>query len=177
MISDIFNSHPSEIRTPIEEKVYTFLAELGISFEGIDHNAADTISACKEIEKYIGGKICKNLFLKNSAKTQYYLLLMDGDKKFVSSEVSKKIGSTRLSFADEIDMMKMLSVTPGSVSILALINDINRNVKLLIDSDLLKDEFFCCHPCKNTTTLRFKTTDISSKFLPATGHEFMIIDI
>lgn len=177
MLSAIFTSRPTDKRSDPEEKTYDFLDSYEIPFLRIDHDAANTIAECKEIEKHLGADICKNLFLKNSAKTQYYLLLMSSDKKFASSDISKKIGSTRLSFADEQDMQKMLCVTPGSVSVLSLIFDVNNEVELLIDSDLFNSEYFCCHPCKNTSTLKFKASDIFNKFLPLTGHKFKVINI
>ncbi len=175
--SKIYNSRPEEKRTPAEECAYDFLAENSISFSRIDHLPADTIESCHEIEKYLGADICKNLFLRNSAKTQFYLLLMCGDKTFVSKDVSKKLCSSRLSFASAEDMEHYLGLKPGSVSILGIINDTENKVKIAVDKDLLSLEFFCCHPCKNTSTLKFRTDDIFNRFIPLTGHEFIITDV
>ena len=175
--NNIFLGRPADKRTTIEELTYDFLDSHNIQFCRTDHSSADTIEDCKLIEKVINAKICKNLFLKNSAKTQYYLLLMDGDKKFDSKVISHQIGSTRLSFADEEDMLSYLKTQPGSVSILCLINDLSNKIKLLIDSDLLEHDYFCCHPCKNTSTLKFTTNDIINKFLPSVNHEFTIVKI
>ncbi len=175
--NNIFTGRPDDKRSAIEEITYDFLDYHNIEFCRIDHSSADTIEDCRSIEKVIDAKICKNLFLKNSAKTQYYLLLMDGSKKFDSKVISHQIGSTRLSFADEKDMLIYLKTQPGSVSVLCLINDLCNKIELLIDSDLLDDEYFCCHPCKNTSTLKFLTNDIINKFLPSVNHEFTTVKI
>lgn len=118
-------------------------------------------------DEVLGIHICKNLFLCNAQKTKFYLLLMPGHKKFKTKVLSKQIGSARLSFADDDHMKEYLSLTPGSVSIMGLMNDPENHVKLLIDSDVLKDEYFGCHPCINTTSMKLKTSDIIEKFLPA----------
>lgn len=173
----IYNSRPTETRSEIEEVTYGFLEKHDILFERIDHEPANTIADCHDIENYLKAEICKNLFLKNSAKTQFYLLLMDGNKKFDSKIISRQIGSTRLSFASEEDMISILGIHPGSVSIMGLINDTDNCVNLLIDSSLLKKDYFCCHPCKNTSTLKFLTKDIVGRFLPATKHGYTIVDI
>ena len=173
--SSLFSSRPEEKRSDIEEKTYDFLEKNSIDFLRIDHESAETIELCHDIENHLGANICKNLFLKNSAKTQFCLLLMNGNTKFDSKVVSHQIGSSRLSFASEADMFEKLSVSPGSVSIMCLINDVKHDIKLLIDSSLLQEEYFCCHPCKNTSTLKFRTEDIISKFLPTTGHSYTVV--
>ena len=173
----IYTSAPVESRSEVEDKTYAFLKEHNISFSRIDHVEANTIAECREIEKVLGAEICKNLFLKNSAKTQYYLLLMDGNTKFDSKVISRQICSTRLSFADTDDMVSMLGINPGSVSVMGLINDTSASVSLLIDSRLLEKEHFCCHPCRNTSTLKFSTNDILNRFIPATNHNYTVVNL
>ena len=175
--SKIYNTRPDDKRTPVEEITYNFLDSHDIGYSRIDHLPADTIEACHEIEKYLDAQICKNLFLRNSAKTQFYLLLMCGDKTFVSKDISKKLSSTRLSFATPEDMEHYLGLTPGSVSILGIINDKDNSVKIAVDKDLTEMEFFCCHPCKNTSTLKLRTEDIFDIFIPVAGHEYTVIDV
>lgn len=173
----VYDHRPLETRSEIEELTYSFLEKHNIVFKRIDHNPADTIADCHDIEKFIDAEICKNLFLKNSAKTQFYLLLMDGNKKFDSKAISRQIGSTRLSFACEEDMISYLGIHPGSVSVMGLINDTDNEVRLIIDSSLLEKEYFCCHPCKNTSTLKFRTEDIINNFLSATKHDYTVVYI
>lgn len=163
-------------RLPKEQKCYDMLDRLGVEYAGADHEHADTIEVCHEIESTLGAKICKNLFLTNRQQTEFYLLLMPGDKPFKTKLLSKQIGTARLSFASSEHMQELLDITPGSVSVLGLMNDGGR-VHLVIDSDLLKDEFIGCHPCINTSTLKIKTSDILEKFLPEVGHEYSVVEL
>lgn len=163
-------------RLPKEQKCYDMLDRLGVEYAGVDHEHADTIEVCHEIESTLGAKICKNLFLTNRQQTEFYLLLMPGDKPFKTKLLSKQIGTARLSFASSEHMQELLDITPGSVSVLGLMNDGGR-VHLVIDSDLLKDEFIGCHPCINTSTLRIRTSDIIEKFLPEVGHKYAVVEL
>lgn len=160
-----------------EIRTYDRLDSLRIPYTRVDHDVTDTIEVCAEVEKILGIHICKNLFLCNAQKTKFYLLLMPGHKKFKTKNLSKQINSARLSFADDAHMEEFLDITPGSVSILGLANDTENHVQLLIDSDVLKDEFLGCHPCINTSSLKIKTADILEKFLPAVHHEPILVDL
>ncbi len=168
---------PENKRSESEEKTYDFLEKNNIEFYRVDHEETKTIEECHKIEEILNAEICKNLFLQNSAKTSYYLLLMPGEKRFVSKEVSKKLSSSRLSFAPDDKLYEFLKIEPGSVSIMGLIHDKSNNVNLVIDSALLDKPYFCCHPCKNTSTLKFSTDDIINKFISATGHHYTVIDV
>ena len=143
----------------------------------MDHEHADTIEACEQVEGLLECRICKNLFLTNRQQTDFYLLVMPGEKPFKTKLLSKQIGSARLSFASPEHMEKYLDITPGSVSILGLMNDKGGAVRLLVDRDLLKEEYFGCHPCINTSSLRLKTADVLEKLLPAMGHEPSFVDL
>ena len=171
---ELFKGRPenNEGRLPREIRTYDFLDELGIEYSRTDHEPADNMEACNVIDEILGVIICKNLFLCNRQKTNFYLLMMPGDKKFKTKELSSQIGSSRLSFADADDMLKYLDIEPGSVSIMGLMNDKGHNVQLLIDEDVLEGEELGCHPCVCTSSLKLKTKDVIEKFLPATGHEF-----
>ena len=167
----------AEGRIPKEMRCYDCLDALGIEYYRVDHEHADTIEACLEVEKVLGSKICKNLFLTNRQMTDVYLLLMSGDKPFKTKLLSKQINTARLSFATAEQMEKYLDINPGSVSVLGLMNDKERAVKLLIDKDLLDEEYLGCHPCINTSTLRIKTSDILERFLPSVGHEPAYVEL
>lgn len=161
-----------------EIRTYDLLDELGIAYERVDHEAAMTMEACKEIDEVLApAVICKNLFLCNSQKTKFYLLLIREDKKFKTKEISPQIPSPRLSFAPEEYMEKFLDITPGSVSILGLMNDKEHQVRLLVDEDVLKSEYFGCHPCINTSSLRIKVSDIFGTFLKAVGHDYTVVTV
>lgn len=154
-----------------EIRVYDYLDNLGIEYKRIDHAPADTMEVCAEIDKSLGALICKNLFLCNRQKTNFYLLMIPGDKKFKTKELSKQINSARLSFADPEDMLKYLDIEPGSVSVMGLMNDKDHAVQLLVDEDVKNSEFIGCHPCVNTSSMKIAAKDIFDVYLPAVGHE------
>ena len=129
-----------------------------------------TIEACEEIDRTLGISICKNLFLCNRQETNFYLLMLPGDKKFRTKDLSAQIGSARLSFGKPEYMERFLDITPGSLSVLGLMNDKDQNVQLLIDEDVLKEPFMACHPCINTTSLKMKTEDLTKKIIPEMKH-------
>lgn len=160
----------NEGRLDKEIRTYDFLDSLGVIYERIDHEPAMTMEVCEEIDRVLEAIICKNLFLCNRQQTDFYLLMMPGDKPFKTKDLSAQIGSSRLSFATPEAMEKYLDITPGSVSVLGLMNDKEHAVRLLIDSDVLEGEYIGCHPCINTSSLRIKTEDMMNKVIPAMGH-------
>lgn len=173
---EIFSGRPETKRSIIEEKVYDTLENLKIDFKRVDHAPAANIEICHGIEKHLGATICKNIFLTNNKRDIFCLLLISPDKKYEAGKISKQLNSSRLSFASDQLLSDILGLTPGSVSIMGLINDVNHKVTLAIDSDLMNEEYLCCHPCINTSTLKIKTTDILEKFIPHTGHPLNIIE-
>ena len=160
----------AEGRLDKEIRSYDLLDSLGVEYERIDHEPAMTMEICEAIDEALGATICKNLFLCNRQQTDFYLLMMPGDKPFKTKDLSAQIGSSRLSFATPEHMEKYLDITPGSVSVLGLMNDKGNNVRLLIDEDVLKGEYIGCHPCINTSSIRLKTGDMMNKVIPATKH-------
>lgn len=164
-------------KTSVKRTVYTLLESLEIPFMRADHSSADTIAQCADIEKVLGAPICKNLFLCNRQKTRFYLLMMPGDKPFRTAQVSRLLGTARLSFASEEYLGQFLGLTPGSVTVLGLMNDREHAVTLLIDREVAEGQFICCHPCLNTSTLRIAADDIFGKFLAHTGHTPQILDL
>ena len=158
-------------RLPKEVRCYDFLDALEILYQRIDHEAAMTMEACAEIDKVLDATICKNLLLCNRQCTDFYLLMLVGDKHFKTSVFSKQIGASRLSFASPEYMEQFLDITPGSVSVLGLMNDKDHRVRLVIDEDVAKGDFFGCHPCINTSSLRIATADLMEKIIPNLGHE------
>ena len=182
---ELVNGRPEkeEGRLEKEIRVYDLLDSLGVKYQRIDHEAAMTMEACEEIDRTLsegeenGVAICKNLFLCNRQETDFYLLLIPGDKPFKTKYLSAQIGSSRLSFAKPEYMERYLDITPGSVSIMGLMNDHDNKVQLLIDEDVLKDEWFGCHPCINTSSLKIRTKDLVEKIIPAMGHEPKIVKL
>ena len=167
------NGRPADSagRLPKELRCYDLLDSLGVTYQRIDHEAAMTMEACAAIDEVLDATICKNLLLCNRQCTSFYLLMIPGDKVFKTSALSKQIGSSRLSFAAPEYMEAFLDITPGSLSVLGLMNDRDNHVQLLIDEDVRKGEYFGCHPCINTSSLRLRTCDLMEKIIPAMGHE------
>ena len=178
-VMELLNGRPESVegRLPREVRTYDMLDSLGIEYKRTDHEHADTMEACNKIDAILGVVICKNLFLCNRQKTAFYLLMMPGDKKFKTKELSSQINSARLSFASPEDMLKYLDIEPGAVSIMGLMNDKDHAVQLLIDEDVLKDEYIGCHPCVNTSSLKLKTEDVINKVLPAAGHGYKTVHL
>jgi len=160
-----------------EVRVYDLLDSLGVAYQRIDHEAAMTMEACAAIDEVLDATICKNLLLCNRQCNSFYLLMMPGEKSFKTSVFSKQIGSSRLSFAAPEYMEEYLDITPGSLSVMGLMNDKDQHVQLLIDEDVLKGEFIGFHPCINTSSLRLKTADLVEKIIPAMGHAPRIVTI
>ena len=161
-----------------EIRTYDLLDALGIAYERVDHEEANTMEACAAVDAVLApAVICKNLFLCNTQKTKFYLLMIKEDKKFKTKEISKQINSSRLSFAPAEYMEKFLDITPGSVSVMGLMNDKENHVQLLVDEDVLKGEYFGCHPCINTSSMRLKVADVFEKFLPAVKHDYMVVKL
>lgn len=153
-----------------EIRVYDYLDSLGIEYYRVDHDSVFSDSECEAVEKVLDNVICKNIFLCNRQKTAFYMLVMPAHKRFKTSQVSHLLGSSRLSFGTPEDMLRLLDVTPGSVSIMALMNDKENKVQLVIDDELLQHSDFGCHPCKNTSSLRLKRTDVFDIFLKSVNH-------
>ena len=176
---ELLRGSPADMtgRSDREIRAYAFLDSLGIQYERTDHpdRPATTMEVCAEVDAILGVHICKNLFLRNRQGTEFYLLVMPGDKPFKTRELSAQIGSSRLSFADEAAMERLLDLHPGSVSVLGLMNDREHRVHLIVDEDVFAEELFGCHPCENTSSVRFATKDLKEKVLPALGYDPVIV--
>ena len=176
---ELYNGRPetTEGRLDREIRTYDFLDSLGIAYARTDHEPALNMEACTAIDAVLGVTMCKNLFLCNRQKTTYFLLLMPGEKKFKTKELSKQINSARLSFAGPEDMLRYLDIEPGAVSVMGLMNDKEKQVQLLIDEDVLQEEYIGCHPCVCTSSLKIRTADVTGTFLPAAGHAYSIVHL
>lgn len=175
----LYKGRPENLEGRLEKeiRVYDFLDQLGIEYCRLDHEPAMTMEVCQDIEVSLGATICKNLFLSNRQQTSFYLLVIDGDKMFRTKEISAQIGSSRLSFGDASFMEEYLDITPGSVSVMGLMNDRGKHVKLLVDEDVLKGEYFGCHPCINTSSLKVRTKDVFETFLQAADHDMTMVSV
>ena len=177
-ISPIYHNSRPEGKLPAQEAAaFDFLDSLGIDYERVTHELADTMEKCDDVSAVLGVDVCKNLFLCNRQKTNFYLLMMPGDKPFKTKELSHQLGIARLSFASPEDMEQYLDCTPGSSSIMGLANDTENKVQLLMDEDVKKGEYLGCHPCINTSSLKLRTADVLETFLPAVHHEPIFVQL
>ncbi len=174
---NLYTEKPTDSRLEKEMAVYDLLDKLGIAYQRLDHGAAGQLEYCDEVGEILGVAICKNLFLCNRQKTDFYLLMMPGSKEFHTKDLSKQINRSRLSFADRQYMEDFLQITPGSVSVMGLMNDTENRVQLLIDRDVTASPFVGCHPCINTSSLKIATADLLQKFLPSVQHEPIFVSL
>lgn len=173
----LFEGRPEDARLEKETRCYDLLDSLGVSYSRLDHGPAMTMEICAEIDKSLNAIICKNLFLCNRQETNFYLLMIPGDKPFKTKYLSAQLGVSRLSFGKETFMEEFLDTTPGSASVLGLMNDKENRVQLVIDKAVLDSEYFGCHPCINTSSLRIATKDLMEKILPAVQHTAILVDL
>ena len=176
-ISEPYTTAPTDAGCAVANASFALLDELQIPYTRVEHDIADTMEDCAIISDVLGIRICKNLVLCNRQRTSFYLLTMPEDKPFVTKNLSHQIGSSRLSFAPAEDMERLIGCTPGSASVLGLMNDKEHQVRLLMDRETYEDEWFGCHPCKNDGSLRIKTADLLNIFLPHTGHDVTVVDL
>ena len=176
---ELQKGRPADTAGRLEKEIRTYdlLDRLGVEYERIDHEPAMTMEDCKEVDQLLEAVICKNLFLCNRQKTAFYLLMIPDTKVFHTKDLSAQIGSARLSFAKPKYMEEFLDITPGSVSVMGLMNDKEHRVQLLIDEDVLDGEYIGCHPCINTSSIRFKVKDLIEKVIPAMGHDFVKVKL
>ena len=176
-ISPVYTGRPQDAREPVEQQVYDLLDALQIPYQRVDHDPAYDMDACTGISQALGVHICKNLLLTPRNRSTFYLLAMPEDLPFRTADFSKIIGSSRLSFATGEDLQALLGVQPGSASVLGLMNDTAHHVNLLMDREVAEAEWFGCHPCRNTSSLRLKTADLLHVFLPHIGVTPVIVDL
>ncbi len=176
---ELQKGRPADTTGRLEKEIRTYdlLDRLGVEYDRVDHAPAMTMEDCKEVDEILESMVCKNLFLCNRQETSFYLLMIPDTKVFHTKDLSAQIGSARLSFAKPEYMEQFLDITPGSVSVMGLMNDTEHRVKLLIDEDVLASEYVGCHPCINTSSIRFRTSDLVEKILPAMEHDFIKVKL
>ena len=176
---ELFHGRPASCQGRAEREIRTYdlLDSLGIAYIRTDHAPATNMEVCNVIDAALDVLICKNLFLCNRQQTMFYLLMMPGDKPFKTKDLSAQLGVARLSFGSEAHMAELLDVHPGSVSIMGLMNDKEKRVQLLIDKPVLEGEYVGCHPCENTSSIKLRTADLLEKFLPAVGHDYIVVNL
>ena len=156
--------------------IYKFLDSINVSYERFDHPAVYTVSEAKKLSPEMDGASTKNLFLRDKKGIRHFLVVVPQDKQVDLKELSSILEASRLSFASPDRLKKYLGIEPGSVSILALLNDPEKTVEVFVDNELWKAEIILCHPLVNTSTLAI-TRDGIKQFLEKTGHNLMLVEI
>lgn len=175
--SKIETTAPTDKRIKTERNTYEILDKLKIPYERVDHEAVSSMEECKEVDEYLGVEIRKSIFLCNQKKTSFYLLVMPADKAFSTNDFCKQLGCSRLSFAPAEKMEELLGVSPGSASIMSIVNDTDDYVQVIIDKDVADCEWFGCNPGINTSHIKIKTKDLLNKYLPYAKHNAQIIKL
>lgn len=176
-ISDIYTTAPTDKRIPLEENVYTMLQQLKIPYERVDNDPVFSMEECTEIDKALSVEIRKSIFLCNKKKTSFFLLVMPAGKSFDNKAFCTKLGLSNLSFASPEKMEEHLGVTPGSATVMGLMNDTDDYVQLIVDQEVADAPWFGCNPGINTSHLKFKTTDLLNIFLPHIRHKAKIMSL
>jgi Ala-tRNA(Pro) deacylase len=157
------------------EDLFARLAELGIATETVEHEAVFTVAESERLERDLPGGHTKNLFLKD-AKDRLFLVVAQSHTAVDLKSLHKCIGCARLSFGRPDLLMEVLGVTAGSVTALALINDDQNRVSVVVDSRLMGYERINCHPLANTATTSLARDDLF-RFMRACGHEPIVVAI
>ena len=178
---ELIRGRPADLSGRLEKEIrcYDFLDRLGMEYWHVDHPDAEayTMEACEKIDAILDAQIVKNLFLTNRQHTDYYLLMMPGEKKFKTKELPPQIGCARLSFGSPEEMEQFIDCAPGSASVLGLMNDPENRVRLLVDKNLLSGEFIGAHPCINTSSLKLRTSEVFGAYLEAVHHEMTVVTL
>lgn len=156
--------------------IYAFLDQHHIPYIRQDHPPVYTTEQAERLVPPLPGVHAKNLFLRDKRGKRYFLLVVQASKEIDLKNLAIQIETSRLSLASPRRLMEYLGIEPGAVSLLALINDPEHNVELLIDRHLWDADALHCHPLVNTATLAIPLSGIKT-FLTATGHTYHLIDV
>ena len=162
----------------MDRKIKNILDDLEIQYKWFEH---EPLFTCKDADNLFynpqsikTGKP-KNLFLRNQKGTEYFLVIMSGNKIFNIKDFGNRI-KTKLGFASPKRLKKILDLIPGSVSPFGLLNDKNRQVRVFLDLEFLESDYLYFHPIRNTASVRVTREDLF-KLLDFTGHKYEVVDI
>lgn len=155
---------------------YEFLDAHEVTYVRHDHHAVYTVEEADRLVPKLPGAKTKNLFLRDDKGKRHFLVLVRSDKRVNLKELKGALGVKRISFGSPERLKKHLGVDPGAVSLLAVFNDQQHAVEVVMDRDLWESEAFLFHPLVNTSTLVISRADIQH-FVEATGHELTILDV
>ena len=176
-VSEIYNNKPDKYKNKLEEIVYNTLEELNISYERVETDEAITMEDCIEIDKKLNMKMVKTLFVTNRQKTNFYLFVTCGDKRFDSKKFSSELNISRVSFADSSLMEEILNTKIGATTIFSVLIDKENKINVIIDKDVLNEEYYGCSDGTTTGYMKIKTEDIINKLLPYSNHKEIVIEM
>ena len=156
--------------------IYKFLDSIDVTYERFDHTAVFTVSEAKRLSPEMDGASTKNLFLRDKKGIRHFLVTVPQDKQVDLRELSSILETSRLSFASPERLRKYLGIDPGSVSLLALLNDSEKKVEVFVDNEIWDSELILCHPLINTSTLAVPR-DGMRQFLKQTGHNLRLVEV
>lgn len=177
LVSEAFTAVPATYSTPLQEKVYQVLEELGMDFERVETEEVITMEDCKQINERLDMEMVKTLFLCNRQKTNFYLFVTCGDKPFKSKEFSQALGIARVSFASAEQMDELLGTKIGAATIFSTLLEGAKKVQLVLDKDICQQEYYGCSDGTTTGYLKLKTADVLQKFLPYVKRQPKIIEV
>lgn len=176
-ISDVHSTAPAVYKTQLQKGVYQILEQLGIHFERVDTDEAITMEDCIFINKTLGMKMVKTIFLCNRKQSDFYLFITCGDKPFSSKGFSKALGVARVSFTPPETMEKMLGTKVGAATVFSAAVDTDQSVRIIFDREVVERQWYGCSDGTTTGYLKVSTDDIINRFLPFTKHELTIIEV
>ncbi|MFQ6116272.1 MAG: prolyl-tRNA synthetase associated domain-containing protein [bacterium] len=156
--------------------IYQFLAGHNIAYERHDHPPVFTCEQADRLVPDLPAAKTKNLFLRDNKGRRHFLVIVGYEKTVDLKALRGLLGSSKLSLGSAERLQKYLGVTPGAVSLLALVNDVNREVEVIFDKDLWQAQAFRFHPLVNTSTLVISRENIE-RFLEITEHEVRVLEI
>ncbi|MHA1518626.1 MAG: prolyl-tRNA synthetase associated domain-containing protein [Promethearchaeota archaeon] len=160
----------------MDSEIALWLDKCHIQYKLYSHPAVYTVAEAQIHCSHIPGLACKNLFVKDSKKSIFYLITAPAKKTFRLNTVRKLIGATKLRFASPDELMDKLGLIPGAVSPLGLLNNSQKDVIYIIDQEIWGAEMTSFHPNTNEETLTF-TLENFHKFVEAIKNEYKIIDL
>lgn len=176
-VSEIMTDFPVEYKTPLHQKTYEALRTLGIPFERVENDEAVTMEDCIQIDERLNMKTVKTLFLANRQQTAFYLFVTPGDKPFVTKNFSSAMGISRVSFATPEKLLEIMGTKVGAATVFGLLLDSAADVQLVIDRQVLNEEWYGCTDGTTTGYMKLATKDVTEKLIPHTGHGYEVIDV
>jgi Ala-tRNA(Pro) deacylase len=158
------------------EIVYDTLKQMGIEYDVVEHPPALTT---EEADNYIinkEGVRSKTMFLRNRKTTAYYLIIMDGAKRLDMKMLDSSLGEKGMRFCSEENLMAKMSLPPGTVSLFGLINNTDRDIKVCLDSGILKERIITFHPNDNSKTIFISVEDMCT-FINSLGYEYSVLEL